>query len=376
MKNQTKTIAILTYGTHKPLGTFSKGYIEDLPYNKLTLFGGLIPFLKLGTPLWKQKIIRYIITLLALNNPEKIESLKAKRLEKLLLKYNVDCCLAEFLNTGASVKAIAEKCNIPLISNVLGYEINDSRYYEKFKQKYIELSDYQSFTIPVARDMVPKLIELGFKKDTIIYSPIGPSEDFLKLNPNYNSSQFIFIGRMTETKSPINLIKAFEMVVKVFPQAKLVMAGDGELMTKVKDLIIELNLQKNVILPGWITKEQQKKYYEESFCYVQHSVMSSTGDKEGTPVSILEASAAGLPIISTLHAGIPDVILNRESGLLVEEHDIATMSKFMLELYGNRELSKKLGIKGKEIVSQNFSLKKHLEIVESLINKTTNNHPS
>ena len=147
-------------------------------------------------------------------------------------------------------------------------------------------------------------------------------------------------------------------------------------MSEVKELITELKLENNIDLAGWITKEQQKNYYTESFCYVQHSVTSSTGDKEGTPVSILEASGAGLPIISTNHAGIPDVIFNQQTGFLVEENDVQTMGDYMITLYKDRKLAKQLGEKGKQIVNDQFSLKSHLEIVESLINKAIKNYPS
>ncbi|WP_413531709.1 glycosyltransferase [Empedobacter brevis] len=376
MKNDQKRIAILTYGKDKPLGNFSKGYIEDLPYKKIVLFGGIVPFLVLGTPKWKQKLIRYTITLYAFNNQRKIDKLIEKRLDYLLRKYKIDCGLAEFLNTGASVFEIFKKNNIPLVSNVLGYEINDDRFFKKFKNKYEKLSSYQSFTVPVAKDMIPKLINLGFKEDSIVYSPIGPSNVFLDIIPNYKSNQFVFIGRMTETKSPLNLIRAFKIVVDQFKDAKLIMAGDGELMKEVKELIEKLDLYDNVKLPGWITKEQQLYYYKESFCYVQHSVVSSTGDKEGTPVSILEASGAGLPVVSTYHAGIPDVIFNNESGFLVQENDIVGMGNYMLKLYKDRNLARKFGETGKTIVTNEFSLKKHLFIVESLINKAINNQPS
>lgn len=368
MKTQHKVLAILTYGFYKPLGSFSKGYIEDLPYKKIVLFGGLIPFLILGTPRWKQKLIRYYIAILAFNNSKKIEKLKAKRLERILKKNKVDCCLAEFLNTGASVKPIVERCNIPLISNVLGYEINDERFYHKFKNEYLSLSKYQSYTIPVAKDMIPKLIELGFKKETIIWSPIGPSQEFIDITPNYNSLKFVFIGRFTETKSPINLIKAFSKVTLKYPNALMIMAGDGELINEVKTTIAGLKLKDNIELTGWINRAQQLDFYKKAFCYVQHSVTSSTGDKEGTPVSILEASAAGLPVISTIHAGIPDVIINNETGLLVEENDINNMAENMLKLFEDRRLAQKLGEQGKELVSKQFSLKSHLHIVEELIN--------
>ena len=105
-----------------------------------------------------------------------------------------------------------------------------------------------------------------------------------------------------------------------------------------------------------------------SFCYVQHSVVSFTGDKEGTPVSILEASAAGLPVVSTVHAGIPDVIVNNESGLLVDEFDVDSMANNMIILFENRKLAQKFGNNGKLFIKENYSLMKHLEIVENLIN--------
>lgn len=368
MKTPTKTLAILTYGFHKPLGSFSKGYIEDLPYKKIVLFGGLVPFLLMGTPKWKQKLIRYIIAIKALNNPIKIEKLKEKRLIRILKKNKVDCALAEFLNTGAFVKPACEKLRIPLISNVLGYEINDSTVVSKFRDKYLALGAYQAFTIPVARDMIPELLDLGFKKETIFYSPIGPTNSFFKIEPDYNSNQFIFIGRMAETKSPLNLIYAFKKVVEKFPEAKMVMAGDGKLMDDVKALIKKLNLSDNISLPGWITREQQLDFYTTSFCYVQHSVTTKSGEREGTPVSILEASAAGLPVISTIHAGIPDIIIQNKTGLLVNENDIERMANEMLVLYRNRLLAKQLGQEGKKNVQTNYSLDAHLALVEKLIN--------
>lgn len=365
-------LAILTYGKDKPLGKFSKGYINDLPFERVVFFGGIIPFFTLGTPKWKQKLIRYIITILALNQPEKIENLKKKRLSYLLKKHKITVGLAEFLNTGASVMPIFKENNIPLVSNVLGYEINDERFLKRFEKKYRALAKYQSYTIPVAKDMIPILENLGFKKDSIKYSPIGPAKHFFDIKPNYQSNSFVFIGRMTETKSPLNLIKAFKIVHDHFPQSHLIMAGDGELMQEVKFLITELSLNNAITLEGWIDEKRQVELYQSSFCYVQHSMMSSTGDKEGTPVSILEASASGMPVVSTYHAGIPDVILHQKTGFLIEERDVVGMAEMMMKLYSDRELAQDFGCAGRKFILDNFSLHAHLNIVSELILKTQN----
>ena len=75
------------------------------------------------------------------------------------------------------------------------------------------------------------------------------------------------------------------------------------------------------------------QHLKSSTAFAQHSITAENGDMEGTPVGIVEASYAGLPVISTFHAGIPDVINNRETGLLVEEHDVEEMEA--MDIDGN-----------------------------------------
>lgn len=366
---ETKTLAILVNGQYKVMGTFSKSYIEDLPYKKVVLFGGLIPIFKNGTPKWKQKLIRYWITLLALKNPQRIEQLKLKRLASILKKEKVDVVLCEFLNTAASAMPACKRANIPMVSNVLGYEINIHEVVRRFEQKYKDLAQYQSHTIPVAKDMIPKLVALGFDENKITYSPIGPTEDFFHIEPNYDNQQILAIGRFCETKAPHYTIKAFHEVLKKLPNAKLIFAGSGELLEPCIQLVSELGIEKNVDFVGWINKEMQKKLLSESTIFVQHSVVARNGDKEGTPVAILEASAAGLPVVSTYHAGIPDTVIHGKTGFLVEEHDWKSMGQHMYNLLNNKMLWGGASKNSKIFCKENFSMKQHLKIVDDAIKK-------
>src|SRR5690606_12382105 len=156
-------------------------------------------------------------------------------------------------------------------------------------------------------------------KEKIVYNPYGPNPDFLTLDLNYSKAQFIGIGRFVEKKAPHLTILAFHEVLKKHPEATLVLAGDGVLLDSCKDLVEALRIKESVFLVGQITPNKFQEYIKESVAFVQHSIKAQDGDMEGTPVSILEASGAGLPIISTFHAGIPDVILNNETGLLSTE---------------------------------------------------------
>src|SRR5690606_24279507 len=115
-------------------------------------------------------------------------------------------------------------------------------------------------------------------------------------------------------------------IAKNHPDASLIMAGDGVLLNMCQNLARHLEIEKQVLFPGVITPETYRELLSESLAFVQHSITAANGDMEGTPLAVLEAGAAGLPVISTKHAGIPDVIVDGKTGLLCVEHDVATMA--------------------------------------------------
>src|SRR5690606_35506477 len=103
------------------------------------------------------------------------------------------------------------------------------------------------------------------------------------------------------------------------------------------------------------------------FCFLQHSIVADNGDSEGSPVGIIEASAAGLPVISTRHAGIIESVLEDKTGFLVDELDVISMSNYMSQLYKDRELCQIMGEAGRRHIKENFSLNKHLNQINNLI---------
>ena len=95
------------------------------------------------------------------------------------------------------------------------------------------------------------------------------------------------------------------------------------------------------------------------------------GDEEGCPVAVIEAQLCGLPVISTLHGGIPDVVLDGETGILVEEGDIFAMASAMAELFDNPSLAAQLGTAGQLRARKNFTLDCHINQISSLISSLT-----
>jgi glycosyltransferase involved in cell wall biosynthesis len=89
--------------------------------------------------------------------------------------------------------------------------------------------------------------------------------------------------------------------------------------------------------------------------FVQHSVVAADGNREGTPVAIIEAGASGLPVVATRHAGIPDVVVEGSTGFLVDERDVEGMARHMIRLAQDAELAGRLGRAARERVQVHFS---------------------
>ena len=106
--------------------------------------------------------------------------------------------------------------------------------------------------------------------------------------------------------------------------------------------------------------------------FVQHSLVASDGDCEGSPVAVMEAQLSGLPVVATRHAGIPDVVLDGESGYLVDEGDVAAMAAAIAKLIEDPALAARLGDCGRRRVQEGFTIDHHLNELSRLLLKVMN----
>jgi colanic acid/amylovoran biosynthesis glycosyltransferase len=300
----------------------------------------------------------------------KLTNLKPEELAfiKSLKKNKIQLVFAQYGSVGHRLVSICKYLNIPLITHFHGYDASVYSVIENCKN-YSDVFNYSKFIIAVSTSMKKRLRELGCPEEKLIYNTYGPDIIFSNLNPKFTEDIFIGIGRFVEKKAPYYTILAFNKVLQKFPAAKLVIGGDGNLLEVCKNLVHYLKIESNVILPGVLSKDEFANYLENGIAFVQHSVTALNGDQEGTPVAVLEASAAGLPVIATFHAGISDVIINGETGLLVDEHDVEGMADKMISLLENNTLARTLGKNGKERIKNNFSQIRHLDVINSLIDK-------
>ncbi|ALJ04600.1 hypothetical protein APS56_05355 [Pseudalgibacter alginicilyticus] len=352
-------IALFTNKPYDKCETFIKAQIDKLPFDIQHYWGHNIPFnLTISNALFF-KILKKARIVKQDHFKELCNDLSTKKVQVVLAQYGM---------IGAKLLPVCKKLSLPLVVHFHGHDAVRKTVLEAYKNSYQDMFNYEKvLIISVSNEMTRRLIKIGCPEEKIVYNPYGPNPSFQKLDLKYSKPQFIGIGRFVEKKAPHLTILAFNNVLKIHPEALLVLAGDGVLLDSCKDLVEALHIKNNVLFPDRITPQEFQQYIVESLAFVQHSIEAQDGDMEGTPVAILEASGAGLPIISTNHAGISDVIIDNETGLLCNEKDIQQMSKNMIWVLENKKQAIQMGNKGKLRVFVSFSMARYLSDLSNVI---------
>ena len=359
-----KKIAFVTANLNAYSETFIRAQI-DLLKPDIILHGGRLPSKINGesiiTPFWdsinKKCRNLFHFDIVTLEN----------RLVYLLRKKKIEIVFAQFGPVGVAMLPVCKKSKIPLVVHFHGFDASHKPSLEKYETAYREMFTYAKNIIVVSTAMFKAIHELGCPLEKIVLNSYGVNELFFKCTPSFESNVFFAAGRFVEKKGPEFTIRSFHQIVIQFPDARLYMAGDGPLLENCRQLVKSLSLEKNVFFPGVLKPEMIAGFMQKSIAFVQHSMVASSGDSEGTPVAILEASAASLPVVSTFHAGIPDVIQDNITGLLVPEKDIVKMTDAMILLLKDKELARKMGLAGRERIKSAFSMEKYIDVLKTLL---------
>lgn len=291
-------------------------------------------------------------------------------LKKSFKKEKIDIVLAEYGITGANCYKICHELKIPLIVHFHGFDAHRNDIIEEYLPRYKKMFDLAAKVIIVSDPMKKKLISMGCPANKMILNPCGTNDLFLKRKNKTTGKKIASVGRFVDKKAPYLTLAAFKQVLEKHPDAKLIMVGDGPLLTTCKNLSIHWRIDHAVTFLGAVPHEQVKRLYTEALIFVQHSITADNGDSEGSPVSITEAGAAGLPIVSTNHANIPNLVIHEKTGFLVEEKDVDGMAQAIIKLTDDIELAKKMGAAGREHIRAHFSMDKHIGILNELVRET------
>lgn len=253
----------------------------------------------------------------------------------------------------------------------LSYFVNQTN-----KNIYNPLIKKGDLFLPLCDDFKNRLLNLGFKKEKIKVHRIGMNLDkFNKIKHNFRKKEVILltIARVVEKKGHKYLIKALPEIIKNNQNLRYISVGDGELKENLFNLVKNLKLEKYVEFQNNVSSDKLSKLYAKASIYVLPSFTNIDGDTEGTPASIIQACASGLPIVSTYHAGIPEVVKDKVTGFLVNEKDSSGLAEKISYLINHTSLMSKMGKRGREYVNKGYNnktqSKKLIRHYESLLKK-------
>jgi glycosyltransferase involved in cell wall biosynthesis len=158
----------------------------------------------------------------------------------------------------------------------------------------------------------------------------------------------LFLGRLDQRKGIFDLLEGVRALRASIPGIRLVCAGDGDLES-VEQYAKRLGIADAVSVPGWIRPAEKRSLMNRAAVFVLPSYA------EGLPMSLLEAMAAGLPVVATEVGGIPDVVTHGVNGFLFRPGDIATLERLLRGLMRDAQLSLRIGTAARETVRLRFS---------------------
>ena len=231
------------------------------------------------------------------------------------------------------------------------------RFLALFTDKIITVSENLKKELVEKFKITPEnkisVIELGFELDELFKLPPRENKEVINIG---------IVGRLVPVKNHKMLFKVAKRVKGKGLRVKIAVIGDGEMREELEKYVIELGIEDKVEFRGWI--KDLKAIYEGL------DIVVLTSLNEGTPVSLIEAMAAGRPVVTTNVGGVKDIVEDGKSGYLVESGNVEEFTKKLLELVRDPEKRRTFGQNGRNIVKNRFTKERLIKDTKELYNNT------
>ena len=268
---------------------------------------------------------------------------------KMLRRSRPSLLHVHFATDAVRIWPTAKKLGIPFLVTLHGYDINThadwwrAGHGGKLMRKYPEqllamAQEPQVSFIAVSETIRRTALAYGLPSEKIIIKHIGiPTGNFLPgiIPPSKRGHDILFVGRLVEKKGANYLIQAASLMRSRVPTLRLILIGQG---SDAEREVLEkqaLELGVNAVFMGGQPHTEVRRQLGLARALCLPSITSSNGDAEGLPISVLEAQAAGVPVVTTATGGCAEAVVNGTTGFLVAERDVqhlaASLETLMLD---------------------------------------------
>lgn len=351
---------LLPGGTVVITGMTGKGpgkeWIADCPVLDLS---------HLPRPRMRQQLLRAI--------PERLgwkyEDPESRAVRDFLVNYKVEVVLGEYLDVSLPWLRLCKSLGIRFWGHAHGYDVSVLLRRDHWRKAYLQYRDAAGIIV-VSEVSRMRLVELGLNAEMVHVIPccVTVENSFPEKNRHDGLIRCLAVGRMVSKKSPIFCLDSFRRAAESCPSLRLTYVGEGELLSAARHFVKAFDLESKVSLLGGQSHEVIAGLMAEADVFIQHSVIDQeTGDEEGLPVAILEAMACGLPVVSTRHAGIPEAVIDGNTGFLVAEGDSKGMADCLIKLAGDHELRLRMGRAGWRRAKEMFTWERERDSLRKIM---------
>jgi glycosyltransferase involved in cell wall biosynthesis len=264
---------------------------------------------------------------------------------------------------GVLLLPFKDETKLPLVTSIRGRDATMANQPVGYLENMKMLFERGERFFPVCNYLADRLIAWGCppEKIRVLYGGVD-LDQFHYQAPNLESSSqnILSMGRLVEKKGHHILMHAFQKIRAKFPNATLTIIGGGEMEEQLRSLAVQLELGDSFRLLNHLHKSQVREQMANADLFVAASLEASNGDVEGIPNVLKEAMATGIPVVSTYHAGIPELITNDKEGVLVQENNVDALAGALEWMLENRTLWPFYSTNARAKIEQAFDLNQQL----------------
>lgn len=358
-------------------------YVPIIVANKVTIIDASYNVISAGRDTLSRKILGRISQVIFRDYDKQGSYFDWYLLTKAIKSSRPDIIHFHFIWNAIFYFEYNQTSNIPIVITAHGTDVNAARVDETYRKKLVAAVIRVDVVLCVSFFIKQMLLNLGCPEEKLVVNHLGVPVDTFRSRQHSgatNPVQFICVSALREEKGIDHLINSFFEASKVLNDATLLVVGDGPLKSQLESQVKSLNLDKKVFITGWCTQAEVAELMFKSDIYVQHSIVYERNGsypvikEEGLSVSLVEAAASGLPIISTRVGGIPEICQDQINGYIVAPLDIHGMAERMIELAQDFGLRARMGSQGRLLVEQFHNESLQIQKLEELYDNVLEAH--
>jgi colanic acid/amylovoran biosynthesis glycosyltransferase len=296
-----------------------------------------------------------------------------------LLKKRKPCIVhSHFGNRGWFDLKLKEKIGVPQITTFYGHDASMMAGQKRWQNRYGQLFSRCERFCAEGSYMKKTLVALGCDPEKIIVQRLGVDLDQIPFIPRSLSDtgvvRILFASTFRDKKGLTYCLEAFANVAEKHPKAELSIIGDAgrsereqAYKREVLEVIRRRGIESKINMLGFMDYPAFIEEAKKHDIFLSHSIHGSDGETEGgAPVTLIEMSGYGMPVISTWHCDIPEVIMDGKSGLLVPEKDVDALTDRLDYLVTHPETWPEMGRQGREHIEKEYDAKTQAQKLEKI----------